>query len=526
MAWTPPHGVDGRGAVAVLVLSLAACSSAGGSPRKETITAAERPQPNLLFILDDQHRRDAVGAYGNRLIRTPHLDALAQRSVLFEAAYVTQPLCTPSRASLLTGLYPHTHRAALNNEPLSPDPRILTQMLPPGVYRAAWFGKWHLGDEIFRQRGFDEFESTEDGYEEHYSEGRDRSARSGYHHFLAARGVKPDRPDGYSRAYANRLPKELSKPAYVAGKGIGFIERHRDRPFVVFLSFLDPHTPFNSVNDGMYDPAQMEVPATFHEPLDPTVLERTRVLRELLQHNAPGDYRGIVDTPRDLQEVKARYWGKVTLVDEMIGRVLRRLGELGLADQTIVVFTSDHGELMGDHRLMFKSLLYEEAAAVPLLLSVPRLTDGGRRVSAAVSNVDVTPTLLELMGETAPPGLQGESWAPLLRGGGQWPERPVFMQFNGPPWPFEDRFTERLRSVLTPGRWKLTVDDRSQGELYDLRQDPQERKNLFYDEAQLDRVRALLEEIRSWQRRTGDEVMRFDEAEWRRHGRRLRQAPR
>jgi arylsulfatase A-like enzyme len=491
------------------------------------LAAAEGPRPNLLFILTDQHRRDAVGAHGNPQIRTPHLDALARRGVLFEAAYVTQPLCTPSRASLLTGLYPHTHGAGLNNEPLSRDRRILVEMLAPGAYRSAWFGKWHLGDEIFRQRGFDEFESTEDGYEEHYSPGRDRSAKSGYHHFLAGRGVKPDERDGgYSRRYANTLPKELSKPAYVAGKGIEFIERHRERPFAVFLSFLDPHTPFNSVNDGMYDPARMEVPATFHEPLDPTVLERTRVLRDMLQHDAPGSYKGIIDTARDLQEVKARYYGKVTLVDEMVGRVVARLGELGLSGRTIVVFTSEHGELMGAHRLVFKSLMYEESAGVPLILSVPGMTDRGRRVAAPVSTVHLTPTLLDLMGQPAPAGLQGESWAPILRKGGAWPERPVFMEFNGPPWPFKDRFTERLRTVRTPDGWKLTVDDRSQGELYDLRQDPQERKNLFYDDAHLGRVRALLEQIRAWQRGTGDEPMRFDEAQWKRNGQRLRQARR
>jgi arylsulfatase A-like enzyme len=501
--------------IALLLIAAGAGQAAG---------AAERPRMNLLFVLTDQHRRDAVGAYGNPVIRTPHLDALARRGVLFEAAYVTQPLCTPSRASLLTGLYPHTHGAGLNNRPLSPDRRILVEMLPAGAYRTAWFGKWHLGDEIFRQRGFDEFESTEDGYDEHYSAGRDRSARSGYHHFLAARGVKPDRPDGYSRPYANTLPRELSKPAYVAGKGIEFIERHRDRPFVAFLSFLDPHTPFNSVNDRMYDPDQMEVPATFHEPLDPTVLERTRVLRQLIRHDPPASYRGIIDTPRDLQEVKARYYGKVTLVDEMVGRVLSRLAELGLSDRTIVVFTSEHGELMGAHRLMFKSLMYEESAGVPLVLAAPGLPGAGRRVRAPVSTVDLAPTLLDLMGVSVPPGLQGESWGPLLRAGGPWPERPVFMEFNGPPWPFDDRFTERLRTVRTPEGWKLTVDDRSRGELYDLGQDPQERQNLFYDEAQLARVRALLEQIRGWQRRTGDEPMRFDEAEWRRNGRRLRQA--
>jgi choline-sulfatase len=224
--------------------------------------------------------------------------------------------------------------------------------------------------------------------------------------------------------------------------------------------------------------------------------------------------------------VKARYYGKVTLVDEMVGRVLGRLAELGLSDRTIVVFTSEHGELMGAHRLMFKSLMYEESAGVPLILSVPGLTDGGRRVRAPVSTVDLTPTLLDLMGQPLPRGLQGGSWVPTLRGGGAWPEGPVFMEFNGPPWPFDDRFTERLRTVRTPEGWKLTVDDRSQGELYDLVRDPQERKNLFYDQAHLERVRALLEQIRVWQRRNGDEPMRFDEAEWRRNGQRLRQGAR
>lgn len=219
MAWTPPQGIDRRRAAAVFVVCLAACSGGGGSAGKGTIAAAERPRPNLLFILNDQHRRDAVGAYGNPLIQTPHLDALARRSAFFEAAYVTQPLCTPSRASMLTGLYPHTHGAALNNEPLSQDRRILIQMLPPGVYQAAWFGKWHLGNEIFRQRGFTEFESTEDGYEQHYSEGRDHSARSGYHHFLAARGVKPDQPDGYLRSLREHPAQGAEQAGLRGGQG-------------------------------------------------------------------------------------------------------------------------------------------------------------------------------------------------------------------------------------------------------------------------------------------------------------------
>lgn len=520
------RGIVNRGAVATVIVTAAAWLGAGTNvparPGAQAGKAAADTPFNLVFILTDQQRRDTMGAYGNSRIHTPNLNALAARSVVFERPYVTQPLCTPARASLLTGLYPHTHGAATNNARLPAGRPILPELLPSG-YRSAWFGKWHLGDEIFQQRGFDEFESTEDGYDDHYTEGRDRAALSGYARFLRAQGVRPDGKDGsYSRSYANTLPKELSKPAYVTGKGLEFIDRHRERPFAVFLSYLDPHTPFNSINDGMYDPSAMEVPPTFHEPLDPTVLERTRALRELLRHDPPGSYKGIIDTPEDLQRVKARYWGKVTLVDEMVGRIQRRLADLDLDDRTIVVFTSEHGELMGAHRLMFKSLMYEESATVPLLLRVPGVTERGRRVATPVSQVDLAPTLLDLMDGRRPEALEGSSWAPALRTGAPFPEEDVFLEFNGPPWPYKTEFTDRLRTIVTPDGWKMTVDDRSQGELYNLRSDPEERDNLFYESGQLARVRGLLKRIHDWQRRTADVRIRFDEGEWRRNGARLR----
>ena len=486
-----------------------------------TAKESEDPGPlNLLFILTDQQARDTLGAYGNDKIRTPNLDTLAREGVVFETAYVSQPVCSPARATLMTGLYPHTHGVITNNIPLSRETPTLVEMLPES-YETAWYGKWHLGDEIFRQRGFDDYESTEDNYARGYADGRDREARSGYHHFLLAAGIELEGGGRFGRRFANTLSKELSKPAYVAGKGAEFLEQHGDEPFVLYLSFLDPHTPFNSVNDDLYDPADMDVPATFHEELDPTVLERKREIRELLQRGEAGSYGRIIDTPADLQAVKARYWGKVTLVDEMVGRVLTRLRELGLAERTIVVFTSEHGELMGAHRMMFKSVSYDEAATVPLLLRIPGAS-GGHRVAGPVSQVDLVPTLLDLMGQPRPGHLEGESWAQDLRAGRDPASAPVFFEFNGPPWPYEDRFTERLRSVVSPDGWKLTLDDESHGELYDLGSDPEERRNLFYEDTHLERVQSLVAAIRRWQERTGDDPIRFDEDAWRRHRERLR----
>lgn len=474
---------------------------------------AAQSRPNLLFILTDQQRRDTLGAYGNRRINTPNLDALAKKSVLFENAYVTQPICSPSRASLLTGLYPHSHGVTTNNIPLRPNTPILTEMLAPGRYKTGWYGKWHLGDEIFRQRGFDRFESTEDNYIRFYSDKGDRSQRSGYFNFLKAKGIDLDN-QAYARGFANTLPKEFSKAAYVADRGVEFLDQHREHPFVLYLSFLDPHPPFNGVNENLYDPSDMEVPETFFEALDPTVLNRNHVMRSLMLKDET--LRTYVGTPQDLQQVKAKYWGKVTLVDEMVGRVLNKLRELALEENTIIVFTSEHGELMGDHRLMHKQLMYEESVTVPLLLSYSRLKPPSQKVATPVTLADLVPTLLDLMNERAPAYLEGRSWAPALLSGENLPELDVFIEYNGPLRAVElgDWNTERVRTVVTPDGWKLTVNDQSQGELYNLKADAKERTNLFYREDELRRVQALVQRIQKWQRRTHDKPVEFDEAAW------------
>ena len=161
----------------------------------------------------------------------------------------------------------------------------------------------------------------------------------------------------------------------------------------------------------------MEVPETFYEKLDPTVLKRKKVIQELYLHDRR--FQGYLETPRALQEVMARYWGKVTLVDEMVGHVLDKLRESGLEENTIVVFTSEHGELMGDHRMMHKMVMYEESVTVPLLLRVPGLKDGTQRVSKAVSLVDLVPTLLDLMKQPLPALISREKAGPRTCWGGK-----------------------------------------------------------------------------------------------------------
>jgi len=170
-------------------------------------------EPNLLFIWTDQQQAATLAAYGNTAIKAPNLNRLAQQSVVFERAYVTSPVCTPSRSSVMSGLWPHQNGAVANNDPLHGDVACLPELLADGDYRTGYMGKWHLGDEVFAQHGYEEWVSIEDHYYEYFSEGRDRSARSSYNAYLKSLGLSSDRPDDvFGRRFATDLPLEQCKP--------------------------------------------------------------------------------------------------------------------------------------------------------------------------------------------------------------------------------------------------------------------------------------------------------------------------
>lgn len=481
-------------------------------------TLAPLPKPrNLLFIITDQQRRDTLAAYGNTQIKVPNLNRLASQSVVFDACYCTQPICTPSRSALLTGLWPHTNGEYTNNRVLDSEIPVLPQMLPKNKYRTAYFGKWHLGNEIYRQRGFDEFESTEDVYANFFKadvEGTDYDRKySGYHRFLVEHGIKPDAQGNFTRAFENTVPENLSKPAYLAHMATRFLDKQDKEPWVMYVSFLDPHTPFTSAFDKMYRPEDMTVPANFDQPTSATELDRTKIIRGALEKsNSPET--SMVPDDQALRATKARYWGKVSLVDTMVGKIMEKLREKGYAEDTVVVFTTDHGEMMGDHHLLYKSVMYEEATRIPMLLKIPG-TLSGTRVPQPVSHIDVVPTLLDLLQEEIPAHLQGTSWAPYLRTGESIPERPVMIEWSGPPAPFKgNEDAEPLRAIRTTDGWKMTIASDGEGELYNLKTDPKEMHNVFYEEESLARIQKLVSEMNLWQKATGDTVMHFDHNDW------------
>lgn len=219
-------------------------------------------KPNLVFILTDQQRFDTMGCYGNDRIQTPILNKLASESFVFEHAYVTQPVCTPSRSSIMTGLQPHTNGCTSNNIYLKPEQRTIAEMISDD-YLCAYYGKWHLGDEIIPQHGFEKWVSIEDYYRRSYSQKEYRSRFSNYHHFLIENGFTPDAEspeikDGmlgcFDRHMTARLPERFTKATFLGREAARFIRDHRQHPFVLYVGFLEPHEPYAGPFDEMYPP--------------------------------------------------------------------------------------------------------------------------------------------------------------------------------------------------------------------------------------------------------------------------------
>lgn len=482
-------------------------------------------EPNLLFIYTDEQAFNTLAAYGNTRIQMPNLDRLAGESVLFERAYVTQPACTPSRSSLLTGLYPHTNGCNENNVPLRSDTPCLPEMLPAETYTTGHFGKWHLGDELFTQHGFQEWVSIEDGYNDRFSPGLDRSLRSSYHNFLIEHGFEPRHGNTFGRAEAARLPEAFSKPAFLAQQAARFIRDHRRKPFALHVNFLEPHMPYFGPRDEQHAPEEVILPGNFDAVPGEDQPLKTRLLHQYYMRHGQSGLS--VQTEAEWRRMIANYWGLCSLVDTHVGIILEALESCGLHENTIVVFTSDHGDMMGSHRLLAKCVMFEESVRVPLIIRAPGIS--ARRVAAPVGQIDVVPTVLDLMNCSVPDHVQGSSLKPIMMGNARDADEDVVVEWNGPNNGMGDEighvrhpkwleelaptssihraFTDPVRTIISPDGWKLNLSTIGESELYDLNEDPGETTNLFPGEHNGKRIRELTERLRAWQKRTGDAVL-------------------
>jgi arylsulfatase A-like enzyme len=350
-------------------------------------------KPNLLFLWTDQQRADSMSAYGNNLYRVPVWNKLAAECVVFDRCYDAQPVCTPARSCVMTGTWPHQNGCLHNNIKLRADVKTMPELLDDSSYRTAYMGKWHLGDEVFAQRGFQEWRAIEDGiYQDYYSEGRDKNARSAYHNFLLSQGYKVDdrkHANSFTRDFATRVPVEHSKPSFLAQEAAKFILKNRNDPWMLYVNTLEPHTPFSSALNDLHTPE--EAPLKPNHPGIPKGPEP-----EAYKKRREGFVRdrGKFDLtkPEGWRRMHRNYAGLCSLVDQAWGRILWALEAAGQMENTILVHTSDHGEMMGSHTLMAKSVMYEEAVHVPLLLRVPFRHQKPHHIAQPVSHIDMVPT--------------------------------------------------------------------------------------------------------------------------------------
>ncbi|MHA6620659.1 sulfatase-like hydrolase/transferase [Pseudonocardia sp. DLS-67] len=453
--------------------------------------------PNVLLICTDQQRFDALGASGNPHIATPNLDRLAAEGVLFENCYVQNPVCAPSRASLMTGRYVSTHGLHANGVDIAPDAEMFTKLLADDGYDCGLVGKFHLGacfagrSEPRLDDGFRVFRWAHDPYP--------GSSENAYHRWLRAA-----HPDLFARARAGEvgwdtLPTEAHYSHWIADETIDFLTSGRPdgTPFFFVANFFDPHHGFGAPPEyrERYDAATLPPPVT----ADGELAAKPPVFTEASKDSYAGHARGFADyTAAELAEVRAQYYAMVTLVDAEVGRILDALDAEGLAEDTVVVFTSDHGEMLGDHQLMLKGPFhYDCAVRVPLIVRWPGRFAPARRAEL-VQWVDLAPTFLDLAGVGPSPRHQGASLRGLLTGEDTAWRDWALCQYRNSGHAYDPPVHA---TMLRHDRWKLVVHHggpasgrERTGELYDMAADPDELVNRWADPAHRE-VRVELQEL-------------------------------
>lgn len=457
---------------------------------------------NVLLLWTDQQRADTLRCMGQSRPLMPHIDALADDCTVFTRAYCTSPVCTPSRGSVMTGLMPHAHGAPCNNMHLHPHVKCLPEHLA-GVdtFATGYAGKWHLGDELFAQHGFEEWFASEDGYQPHFSPGRDQSLRTPFYHRLIERGYRPDPNDLSIRDWSMKLPVRDSKPAFIVDSALDFLQRRGRERWVLSINTLEPHHPLMGPCADAFAPEDLPHPPNLchHAPEAPLYVKASQI-----RWRTAGFEDFTLSDAGSWKQMGAHYWSQCRHVDTQYARLLRRLHETGQYDRTLIIYCSDHGEMMGAHGLFGKSVPYEEASHVPLMIKLPGQR-GQRRFDAPVSLADIVPTVLDLAGASSE-GLHGRSLLPACEGRPLAPRDQLLMwiQRTDKPEPLHPAAhslapMEQLlasvrsnwRTLITPEGWKYTLADNGEQMLHHVLDDPHELRDRMAD-----CPRALLSSLR------------------------------
>lgn len=460
-------------------------------------------QPNILWLCTDQQRFDTIRSLGNDLIRTPNIDRLVEEGVAFTQAFCQSPVCSPSRASFLTGRYARTTRCRQNGQTIPADEVLVSRMFADAGYRCGLAGKLHLAscsDGKVEER-------IDDGYHDfHWSHHPQPDwPENAYTQWLTTKGQSWEElysgPDtGYVK---HGVPAEFHQTTWCAETTMDFIQTNAGRPWFFSFNCFDPHHAFDPPPEYLakYNPDEMPLPKRRDNELEskPTFQQ----LDAEWAHNSPGGFHSGAMTDDDRRQVTAAYYAMCELVDDQVGRILTCLEETGQRDKTIVIFMSDHGEMLGDHGIYYKGPhFYDEAVRVPLVISWPEKFSAGLQVDGLTELVDLVPTLLESAHLEIPERVQGKSLVPLLTGKAnpQQHRDQVFCEYYNS-WTHSNAYGTMLR---TTSHKIVVYHGTGQGELYDLTSDPDEFVNLW------DKPEASATKLRLLQRCFDASVLNMD----------------
>ncbi|MCP5028599.1 MAG: sulfatase-like hydrolase/transferase [Actinomycetia bacterium] len=480
------------------------------------------PSPNVLLIITDQHRASHTGFGGDPTVETPHLDALAARSVVFDNAYVANPICMPNRSTIMTGRMPSVHGTRYNGIPLDWRANTFVRRLRAQGYRTGLIGKSHLQNMGHRPPAFmtaNDMSLPEeavlldlpegwDAYEQAHRYNAESVAvvpdfygfdhvefavdhgdlcSGHYRRWLADQGVDweslqreerhPINDPTHPHWYRTEMPVELYPTTWVGDRSVAFIEEASaaGTPWMLQCSFPDPHHPFTppGAYADRYGPADVELPASFaadHTNLMP------HVARMLEQRGSWSGMSPWAVTEQQFREAAAYQYGAISLIDDTVGRVLAAVEHSGQANDTIMVFTADHGDMMGDHGLLMKmNVHYEAVTRVPYTIAGPGITPG--RTSSLAGSLDLAPTILDLAGIEAFHGLQGHSLRPVLDDPAATVRDHVLIEEDSKRDMVGGPVPTRMRTIVTADARLTRYQGLDQAELYDHGADPLELNN-------------------------------------------------
>ncbi|UFU01910.1 sulfatase-like hydrolase/transferase [Ruania suaedae] len=458
-------------------------------------------RPNVVLVMTDQQRYDTIAALGYPHMLTPALDRLVEDGVAFDRAYVTAPSCTPSRASFFTGLHPGANGVLRNDEPW---PRTWVEDLAASGYRCVNVGKMHTFP----------YEAPTGFHERHVVENKDRGTSTvpffldNWDKALHVSGhVKPDRRTLRARSdYDERLgaftwepPEHLHADAFVGSLACRWLADYPgEEPFFLQVGFPGPHPPYDAPERLLNAYADRDLPPANRDEREFGAMPGpiTAVRREHLTH----DHDSIVHLEHpDAQQVRRQrqhYYANISLIDEQVGALIEALTDRGVLNQTILIYTSDHGDALNDHGLSQKWTMYEPCVRVPAIVHAPWLFDPRPPVQDLVSHMDLGATILDLAGVAPRPGTQARSLLPALHGEDGWSGREYVVCEQA-----RDGIQQEseLMTMVADGRWKLVCfSDSDDGQLFDTVTDPDEVHDRWHDPDVADVRRTLLAQVARW----------------------------